>query len=121
MIMKKVWGQLLSLDLNRCEHSFMNNPEKLREFSKEICREIDMVPFGEPIIKRFPIGNETLEGYSMMQFIMTSSITVHLDEIDNRAFIDIFSCKRFDAKIAKKFCKNFFRAKKIRAKNLYRY
>jgi S-adenosylmethionine/arginine decarboxylase-like enzyme len=117
--MKKIWGQLLSLDLSDCEPSFMNNPKKLKEFSKKICKEIDMVPFGKPIVHRF--GEGTLEGYSMMQFIMTSSITVHLDEINNRAFIDIFSCKKFDANKAKNFCKNFFRAKKIRAKNLYRY
>jgi len=119
--MKEVWGQSLSIDLNGCEHSLMNNPEKLKEFSKEICKEIEMVPFGEPIVKRFPIGNATLEGYSMMQFIMTSSITVHLDEIKDRVFIDIFSCKKFDVKIAKNFCKNFFQAQKIKAKNLYRY
>lgn len=119
--MKEVWGQSLSIDLSGCEHSLMTNPEKLKEFSKTICNKIDMVPFGEPIIKRFPIANETLEGYSMVQFIMTSSITVHLDEVDNRAFIDIFSCKRFDVKTAKAFCKDFFMAKKIRAKNLYRY
>jgi S-adenosylmethionine decarboxylase len=119
--MKEVWGQSLSIDLNGCEHSFMIDSKKLKEFSKKICKEIDMIPFGEPIIKRFPISNKTLEGYSMMQFIETSSITVHLDEVGDRAFIDIFSCKKFDAKTAKKFCKNFFRAKVIRAKNLYRY
>jgi S-adenosylmethionine/arginine decarboxylase-like enzyme len=117
--MKEVWGQSLSIDLNGCEHSLMINPEKLKEFSKSICKEINMIPFGEPMVHRF--GEGALEGYSMMQFIMTSNITVHLDEVKNRAFIDIFSCKKFDAKTAKNFCKNFFMAKKIKAKNLYRY
>jgi S-adenosylmethionine decarboxylase len=117
--MNEVWGQSLSIDLGGCNDYLLTNPEKLKEFSKKICKEIDMVPFGEPIIHRF--GEGSLEGYSMMQFIMTSSITVHLDEVEKRAFIDIFSCKRFDVKAAKKFCKNFFKAKKIRAKNLYRY
>ncbi len=117
--MNEVWGQSLSIDLNKCEHSFMNNPDKLREFSKKICREIDMIPFGEPIVKK--LGKGRLEGYSMIQFIETSTITVHLDEFDDRAFIDIFSCKKFDVKKTKDFCRNFFKAKKIRAKNLYRY
>jgi len=116
--MKDVWGQLLSVDLRGCEHSFLTSPEKLKEFSKRICKEIDMIPFGEPIIKRF--GEGSLEGYSMIQFIMTSSITVHLDEIDNRAFIDIFSCKRFNIKKAKEFCKTFFKAKTMKHTNLYR-
>ncbi len=117
--MEEIWGQSLSIDLRECDNSLLTNPEKLKEFSKGICKEIDMVPFGEPIIKRF--GEGSLEGYSMIQFIMTSSITVHLDEFGNRAFIDIFSCKRFDVKKAKNFCKNFFSAQKIRAKNLYRF
>ncbi len=116
--MKEVWGQLLSVDLKGCEHSLLTNPEKLKEFSKRICEEIDMVPFGEPIIKRF--GEGSLEGYSMIQFIMTSSVTVHLDEIGSRAFIDIFSCKRFDVNKAKDFCKYFFKAKSMKHKNLYR-
>jgi len=116
--MKKVWGQLLSVDLRKCDNSFLTNPKKLKEFSKKICKEIGMVAFGEPIIKRF--GEGSLEGYSMMQFIMTSSITVHLDEIGSRAFIDIFSCKRFDVKKAKDFCKTFFKAKSISCKNRYR-
>lgn len=117
--MKEVWGQLLSIDAAGCDYSLLTNPEKLKEFSGKLCKEIDMIPFGEPIIKRF--GEGSLEGYSMIQFIMTSSITVHLDEIGLRAFIDIFSCKRFDVDKAKDFCQDFFKAKSMRYKNLYRY
>jgi S-adenosylmethionine/arginine decarboxylase-like enzyme len=117
--MKEVWGQLLSIDLRGCDNSFLTNPEKLKEFSKGICNEIDMIPFGEPIIKRF--GEGSLEGYSMIQFIMTSSVTVHLDEINSRVFIDIFSCKRFDIKKAKDFSRIFFKAKDMSYKNLYRF
>ena len=35
-----------------------------------------------------------------MQFIETSSITVHADEVFNRCFIDIFSCLPFDPAVA---------------------
>jgi len=114
----KMWGQLLSVDLEECNHNLINNKKKLREFCKRICEEINMVAFGKPIIKRF--GEGDLEGYSMMQFIMTSSITAHMDETGNRAFIDIFSCKAFDGKKAGVFCKNFFQAKKMKIKNFYR-
>ena len=31
-----------------------------------------------------------------MQFIETSSITVHADEVFGRCFVDVFSCRRFD-------------------------
>jgi S-adenosylmethionine/arginine decarboxylase-like enzyme len=56
----------------------------------------------------------------MIQFIETSSITVHLDEVWNRAFIDIFSCKTFDKILAKNFCKAYFKAERVLYKNLFR-
>jgi hypothetical protein len=37
-----------------------------------------------------------LEGPSAMQFIETSSITIHADETAGRCFIDVFSCREFD-------------------------
>ncbi len=60
-------------------------------------------------IDRFGSGN--LEGYSAIQFIETSSITVHLDEKWNRAFVDVFSCKDFDGERALAFTKEYFGAK----------
>ena len=106
---------MLSIDLEKCEHSLLTNPQKLKEFSEKLCKEIKMIPHGKPIIDRFGYGK--LEGYSMMQFIETSTITVHLDEVGMRAFIDIFTCKKFEVEKAKKFCKNFFKAKIIKAKS----
>ena len=35
-------------------------------------------------------------GWSAMQFIETSTITVHADEVSGRCFIDVFSCRPFD-------------------------
>jgi S-adenosylmethionine/arginine decarboxylase-like enzyme len=117
-MVKNNWGQLLSVDLSDCNPNLINNKESLEKFCVGICREIDMVAFGDPIINRF--GEGELEGFSMMQFIMTSSIVAHMDEKGNRAFIDIFSCKNFDVKKAKIFCKSFFQAKKMKYKNSYR-
>ncbi|MFZ5559603.1 MAG: S-adenosylmethionine decarboxylase family protein [Patescibacteria group bacterium] len=115
----KIWGQTLLIDLSGCEYNLLTNPQKLREFNNKLCKEIRMVSYGKPIIKRFGQGN--LEGYSSMQFIETSTITVHLDEFGLRAFIDIFTCKRFSVNKAKNFCKSFFKAKKIRYRNFYRH
>lgn len=116
---RKIWGQTMSIDLGGCEYRFLTSRKKLAEFSDEICKKTKMVPYGKPIIKRF--GQGELEGYSSMQFIETSTITVHLDEFGLRAFIDIFTCKRFNVNQVKKFCKSFFKAKTIRYRNFYRY
>lgn len=116
---KKIWGQTMFIDLDGCEYSLLTSRKKLIEFAKKLCKEIKMIPHGKPIVERF--GQGKLEGYSLMQFIETSTITVHLDEFGLRAFIDIFTCKRFNVNKAKKLCKSFFKAKSIRYRNFYRY
>ena len=35
-----------------------------------------------------------------MQFIETSSITIHADEVFARCFVDVFSCRSFDPEAA---------------------
>jgi len=115
---KNPWGQLMSINLYDCNPLLLKSPKKLREFCLQLCHNINMIPHGQAIIKKF--GKGKLNGYSLMQFIETSTITIHLDEFNLRAFIDIFSCKTFDKIIAKKFSKSFFQAKRVKYKNFYR-
>lgn len=55
---------------------------------------IGMRAHGSLMIDRF--GDDELEGWSALQFIETSSITVHADEVFGRCFVDVFSCRSFD-------------------------
>jgi S-adenosylmethionine/arginine decarboxylase-like enzyme len=107
---QKAWGLLATINLYGCDHSKIIDTECMKDFIKVLCKEIDMIPHGEPRIEKFAEGH--LEGYSVLQFIETSSITIHFDDkIGDRAFIDIFSCKYFDTNKALEFCKNYFSAK----------
>ena len=115
---QKNWGQTLSLDLFECNKNILNDPKKLKEFTRQIIQKIKMKAYGRPILKEF--GEGSLEGYSLIQFIETSSITIHTDKFGDRVFIDIFSCKTFDQKIAKNYSKLFFEAKRVKSKNYYR-
>jgi len=115
---KMAWGKLAIINLYECDGNLIKNKRKIKRFIKELCKKIKMNPYKKPIIKRF--GKNELKGYSALQFIETSSITIHFEEIKNRAFIDIFSCKDFDAKKAEVFCKKFFRAKSSKLKVLLR-
>ena len=109
------WGKLASVNLYGCDHSLLQSKDGIRKYLVGLCKVIKMKRMGEPIIKKFGEGN--LEGYSAMQFIETSSVTLHLDDkMGDRAFIDIFSCKDFSAKEAEKFSKDFFKAKKSKMK-----
>jgi len=104
------WGRSTSLDLHRCDHSSITNPTQIRKFVKELIKELKMKKVGPTRIKRF--GHGKLRGYSMIQFIETSTIVAHFDEFADRAFIDVFSCKKYNPKLVTVFCKKFFHAGK---------
>ena len=109
----KPWGKSLALDLYDCKPETLVDPEGLKKFVQDTIDLIGMVAHGPCYVDRFAEGN--LEGYSAMQFLKTSSITVHLDEEENRAFIDVFSCKDFDAAKAEEFAKNYFGAQSAKS------
>ncbi len=102
------WGKSIAINLHGCEHDRLTDPDLLKQFVAEVIAAIKMEAHGPCYVDRF--GEGDIEGYSAMQFIKTSSIAVHLDEVGNRAFIDIFSCKDFDAETAANFTQEFFKA-----------
>lgn len=109
----KPWGKSVAIDLHGCAHERLIDPQLLKQFVADIIPLIDMEAHGPCYVDRF--GEGDIEGLSGMQFIKTSTITVHLDEVGNRAFIDIFSCKDFDADKAETFAKEFFQAKMVKS------
>jgi len=102
----KPWGKSVSIDLYGCDHARTTDPEGLKRFIADLIESVDMVAHGPCYVDRF--GDGELLGYSAMQFIETSSVTVHLDEVDDRAFIDVFSCKEFTAEAAVELAKKYF-------------
>lgn len=118
MIDVKPWGKSISINLFGCKLEFISNPEIIKEFISQLIKVIDMKAHGPVYIERF--GEGKLEGYSAMQFIETSSITVHCDEPDQRCFVDIFSCKDFDSLVAEKFSQKYFQAQSSTSTTLIR-
>ncbi len=107
----KSWGLSTHLNLRNCDPDLIRNPKNITDFCKELCHLLGLNRVGKLNIRRF--GKGTLRGYSIFQFIETSSIAAHFDEQNNSAFIDIFSCKEYKSKKAAKFCKDFFKAKSV--------
>jgi S-adenosylmethionine/arginine decarboxylase-like enzyme len=92
------WGMFAAIDLHGCERSRLEDPDRLRRFVPNLIDAIGMQAHGPLALDRF--GDGELEGWSAMQFIETSSITVHTDEVSARCFVDIFSCRPFDPNAA---------------------
>ncbi len=112
------WGKLALINLYDCDKNLIKNKREIKKFIKELTKKINMKGINSAKIKRF--GKESLKGYSAFQFIETSSITCHFDETENRAFIDIFSCKDFETDKIKNFCKEFFQAEKAKSEIIIR-
>ncbi len=113
------WGIHVALNMKGCDHSLITNEKAIKEYVDKLTELIDMKKYGPTLIERF--GEKPhLYGYSMFQFIETSSITAHFDEVKDRAFIDIFSCSFYDQEKAIKFTVDFFKAKEYEYKVLLR-
>lgn len=89
---------LAAIDLHGCERSRLEDPDTLRRFVPSLIDAIGMRAHGPLTLDRF--GDGELEGWSAMQAIETSSITVHADEVAGRCFVDVFSCRPFDPEVA---------------------
>lgn len=108
------WGYHLMLDCADCDLDKVTSREQIYKFVKDLVPRIDMTAHGEPIIEHLLPGDPK-QGYSLMQLITTSNICAHFMDLDGTAYIDIFSCKEFDIKLAEEIVKEYFNPKKIRA------
>ena len=117
---KKVFGYELVLDLQDCDRSVMSSAKKLQEYVDTLCKLIKMKKYGKCLLPYFGEKKAFTKGYSLVQLIETSSITGHFSEYWGTSYINIFSCKAYDHNLAKKFTKEFFGAKKVKARFLVR-
>ena len=110
---KDGWGYTASIDLFDCDHSKIRSKEAILEYLTQIMALIKCTPYGPPTIAH--IGKGTgMDGWSLTQLILTSSITIHCVDAHATAFIDIFFCDYFDPDSAIKFTNQYFEAKKIK-------
>jgi S-adenosylmethionine/arginine decarboxylase-like enzyme len=100
------WGQLAAVDLHGCDRARLADPDLIRRFVPALVEAIGMRAHGPLGLERF--GDGELEGWSAMQFIETSSITLHADEVGSRCFVDIFSCRPFPGAVAAEIAVDYF-------------
>lgn len=105
------WGWHLVLNLYDCNAEKIKSAQVIHNFVIELCDLIEMRRFGEPMIVDFG-EDPRVSGYSLVQLIETSNICGHFANESNAAYLDIFSCKKFDPEVAAAFCINIFEAQK---------
>lgn len=105
------YGYELILDLHECDVENFT-PEGVERFCVELCELIDMNREDLHIWASDPADYDTdpphLHGTSAVQFITTSSLVIHTLPKLRCAYVNIFSCKPFDASAADLFTSRFF-------------
>ena len=117
---QKTYGYELTLDLYECDLAVLSSRKKLQEYVDTLCNLIKMKKFGKTMIPYFGENAAYTKGYSLVQLIETSSITGHFSDSWKTAYINIFSCRKYDTQLAKQFTKDFFKARRMRARLLIR-
>lgn len=107
------FGWELVMNLYDCDLAAISSKEKIEQYAKELCKVIDMLPYGEPQVPYFGQNEPHTKGYSLVQLIETSSITGHFSEFKKSVYLNIFSCKPYDKETALEFTKSWFGAKEV--------
>ena len=107
------YGKELIIDLHDCDVSTFNR-KSLDAYFEKLCKAIKMHKCERYFWDDAGVPKEErqsephLKGTSAIQFIMTSNITIHTLDILKKVYINIFSCKDFDADIAAEFSRKWF-------------
>ncbi len=110
------YGKEVIIDLHNCDRTTFTR-KSIRAYFKKLCSIIDM--------ERGPIHwwddlhtpeaeKETephLVGTSAVQFIKTSNVTIHTLDLLDRVYLNIFSCKDFNANLAENFSEAWFKGR----------
>ena len=113
------WGHHLILDVKGCQLDRAKDPEYIKHFVKDLVRLIEMVPYGEPQMTHFAAGTNKA-GWTVIQLIETSNIIGHFLDVSGDLYLDVFSCKDFEAEVVTKAVYDYFRPEAVRRRRLWR-
>lgn len=115
----KPFGVELLIDMHECDETLFTE-EHISRYFIELCDLIDMTRHGDPMFW-IEYGEELhMSGISAVQFIRTSNIVVHTLDRLRAVYVNIFSCKVFDRKVAEDFTASFFKAGVVDSKMIDR-
>jgi S-adenosylmethionine/arginine decarboxylase-like enzyme len=107
-----VFGTHLILDANKCDEIKIKDLENINDFIIGLCEIGNMKRKGNLIIEEFEDNefnrDNDLVGYSIVQIISLSNITLHINFISKTIYFDFFTCGEvLESKIIKLFKYHF--------------
>ncbi len=116
---KEPYGFELIMDLHGCDVSKFNRTN-LDNYFQKLCKAIGMIKCERYFWDDVGVSPEERQtsphtkGTSAVQFILTSTIVVHTLALLEAVYINIFSCKPFDRKVAEQLTREWFAAKECK-------
>ena len=113
------WGISTAVDIYGCNPNTIRSREQIVRFTHQLCDLLGVKRFGETQVVRFG-DDPRVYGYSMVQLIETSLVSAHFAEDSNAVYLDIFSCKWYDAEAAGEFARRYFGGQSVRVQTCLR-
>lgn len=112
---RPVYGQELILDLHECDIGTFSR-DSFTGFFVDVCKLIGMTRCdlhfwddeGAPESEKQTSPHT--QGFSAVQFILTSSIVIHALTQLKAVYLNVFSCSEFDCDMVAKFATDWFKA-----------
>ena len=115
--MSKIFGQELLLDGYNCQGN-INNKNYIQLFIDELVLKSGMHKKGNTIFQYFEDNEYNRErdivGYSVVQIISLSNITLHINEISKSIYLNFFTCGELNDELVVKIFKDYFNPEHFR-------
>ena len=96
----------------------LNKKEYIQLFIDELVMKTGMKKKGKTIFEYFEDNEFNRErdivGYSVVQIISLSNITLHINEISKSIYLNFFTCSNLDDELVVKIFKNYFNPEHFR-------
>ncbi|MFH1444677.1 MAG: S-adenosylmethionine decarboxylase [Candidatus Peregrinibacteria bacterium] len=101
------WGLATSADIHGCNPDIIRDADAIKLFTKKLCDKLGMKMFGETVVVDFG-DDPRVSGFSLTQLIETSLVSGHFANQTNSVYLDVFSCKHYNAQTIVDFALSFF-------------
>jgi len=111
------WGKHFIIDANECQND-ITNINIIKIFIDDLCDLGKMKKKGELIVEEFEDNQYNRErdlvGFSIIQIISLSNITLHINFISKTIYFDFFTCGDLNEEKVISLFQHYFNAKGIK-------
>ena len=108
------WGMATAVDIHDCSPALIRDADAIKRFTVELCKKLGVKMFGETIVVDFG-SDPKVSGFSLVQLIETSLVSGHFANQTNAVYLDVFSCKFYEAQKIIDYALSFFQGKSYNA------